>query len=424
MISDLVSKLWKGNPEATKNIPSSPDQPAAPNQPAAPEKPAPAAPPMLFARNPHRTYEAVPIAKFALDECSDDFPTDFRKVISWCIKNCRDTRDHRSNFRMAPEPYGLEAGAGMTELLAHAESVVAKNIDGWKWLYPNLADIDSRLMLLSVLAYRSIGWRYVKMPMDNPDFWDLMHRLAYVENEAGQDMLQSGFIRLVRMDLRPFEFDIRLFSDAFGAFNEFIYSQYTYRGRRQLIAPGNNDYVFDCGACFGGTSLAFANRVGPEGKVFSFEFFPDNLKVFNLNLQENPRLAERIEIIEAPVWHHAGKELSIANSGPATAVYEEGAKSELRFSSVTIDDVVRERNLPRVDFIKMDIEGSEFYALRGAENTLRKFRPHVAACVYHKLIDFFEIPQLLHGLDLGYKFYLQHSTVHGDETVLFAQARD
>jgi hypothetical protein len=44
--------------------------------------------------------------------------------------------------------------------------------------------------------------------------------------------------------------------------------------------------------------------------------------------------------------------------------------------------------------------------------------------VYHKLIDFFEIPQLLHGLNLGYRFYLQHSTVHGDETVLFAQARD
>lgn len=43
--------------------------------------------------------------------------------------------------------------------------------------------------------------------------------------------------------------------------------------------------------------------------------------------------------------------------------------------AVTIDDVMEEQHLGRVDFMKMDIEGGEVDALRGAEETLKKFTP-------------------------------------------------
>lgn len=73
-----------------------------------------------------------------------------------------------------------------------------------------------------------------------------------------------------------------------------------------------------------------------------------------------------------------------------------------------------------VDFIKMDIEGSELSALKGAKATILKHQPILAICVYHNLKDFYEIPKFISELKIGYQFYLQHSTVHGDETVLFA----
>ena len=76
----------------------------------------------------------------------------------------------------------------------------------------------------------------------------------------------------------------------------------------------------------------------------------------------------------------------------------------------------------KIDFIKMDIEGAELEALKGAEKTIRNYKPRLAICVYHKLQDFWEIPNWISSLNLGYKFHLRHFTTHSDETVLFAES--
>jgi len=70
----------------------------------------------------------------------------------------------------------------------------------------------------------------------------------------------------------------------------------------------------------------------------------------------------------------------------------------------------------------MDIEGAELDALRGAEQTLRAFKPRLAISLYHNKTDLTEIPEYLNALDLGYEFYLDHFTIHNEETVLFARA--
>ncbi len=66
------------------------------------------------------------------------------------------------------------------------------------------------------------------------------------------------------------------------------------------------------------------------------------------------------------------------------------------------------------------LQGAELAALKGAEHTLRRFKPKLAICVYHRLEDFFDIPDYLASLQLGYRFFLRHFTIHIDETVLFA----
>ena len=72
--------------------------------------------------------------------------------------------------------------------------------------------------------------------------------------------------------------------------------------------------------------------------------------------------------------------------------------------------------------IKMDLEGHELPALRGAERTLRRFRPRLAISLYHQWDDYFRIPLHLNGLGLGYKFYLDNYSISDGETVLYGEA--
>ena len=74
----------------------------------------------------------------------------------------------------------------------------------------------------------------------------------------------------------------------------------------------------------------------------------------------------------------------------------------------------------RVVHIKMDIEGAEKRALRGAVEIIRRDKPMLAICVYHKNDDLLEIPKLIKEIVPDYKFYLRHHNVAGTETVLYA----
>ena len=391
-------------------------------------------------RNPHRAFEEH-VAAWESISYSGNFSSDFVAMIKYCIVNGNVEHYHRKNFDMADEPYGINVShiVDLEEktaiLVDHALSVIEPATQHWQWLYEKLNDLDSRMLLLTIIAYRSIGWRYVRMPLDSHAFWNCMKRLSELESysQPVSDHYLADIIagRLKIINLDKFGIEIKLLSEAFGVFNEFIYSQYSYRGRNDIIGPKEGDYVFDCGACFGGTSLHFAERVGKSGRVISYEFFPENVDILSYNLKINPDLEKLITVVEKPVWSQSGITMHIEGSGPATQVFvgENATGREKRtdyreFQSTTIDDTVFCLDLQRVDFIKMDIEGSEMMALRGAVDTIKKERPTLAISVYHKLFDFYEIPQFIDGLDLGYKFYLQHSTVHGDETVIFASVKN
>jgi len=162
--------------------------------------------------------------------------------------------------------------------------------------------------------------------------------------------------------------------------------------------------------------------VGEKGKVYTFEFTPDNLEVLQRNFDLNPELSKTIEVVPKALWEKSGEVIRYYADGPATSVALRGQSERdvLNVSTVTIDDMVKEKKMPRVDFIKMDIEGAELGALKGAEETLRTFKPKLAIAIYHKDRDMIEIPTYLDELGLGYEFFLDHFTIYGAETVLFA----
>lgn len=389
---------------------------------------------MIIVNNPYRAYEDVLDCWKELPSFPNNFEEDFRRLVDWCALNGRVDRYHRREFGMSVEPYGIDLDQSVSDderaeaFTNHAMSIVEPALNHWRWLYEKLRDWDSKVLLLTVVAYRCLGWRYVRMPLDTPAFWSCMDALSEVEKESpalGDSLQKLAPYPMGLFDLTEGDTDLKIYSNAFGVFNEFVYSQYTLRSRDAVTSPKAGDVVLDCGACYGGTSLQFAKAVGDEGTVVAYEFMPGNVEIFKENMRLNPHLARRVRLMERPVWHETGAAMSVEGSGPATQVFidEPGhapASSAQKFLSITIDETVKVMALPRVDFIKMDIEGAEMMALRGARRTIERDRPNMAICVYHKLIDFYEIPQFIDSLGLGYVFSMQHSTVHGDETVVFA----
>jgi FkbM family methyltransferase len=192
---------------------------------------------------------------------------------------------------------------------------------------------------------------------------------------------------------------------------------------KPTITAKPGDIVIDAGSCYGDTALYFSTKVGPAGRVIGFEFIPDNLEILRQNLELNPKYSSNIEIIERPVWESSEKVFYMVSNGPASQLSESplgNGASEV--STLSIDDMVRDKRLPRLDFIKMDIEGAELSALKGAVETLNRFKPTLAICVYHRPDDWVTIPLFINSLNLGYKMWLDHFSIFAEETVLFCQA--
>lgn len=84
---------------------------------------------------------------------------------------------------------------------------------------------------------------------------------------------------------------------------------------------------------------------------------------------------------------------------------------------MSLDDVLADQ---RVTFLKMDIEGAEMEALRGAEHIIRAQAPKLAISVYHRRDDVWKIPMLLLSYQPAYRFYLRVYSFTGNDTVLYA----
>lgn len=305
---------------------------------------------------------------------------------------------------------------GRQVLAAHPRAAFAE------FLFERLADDDSRNLLLELLAYRILGHRKVKLRRNGPVFRGHLFRVKKLV--SSREIIKAGDrFELNLLDMRALGYEVRLFTTPTAAPHLFQQGQYEYSSGGAACKAGTGDIVIDAGGCWGDSTLYFATLVGDGGKVYSFELIPANLEILRRNFALNPNLISRMEVVEKPIWEYSGRTLYYLDRGPASYVgWERTSDKSIACETLAIDDLVRKKNLPRVDFIKMDIAGAEVPALKGAENTLKRFKPKLAISAYHKPDDLESIPRYLESLGLGYSYYLEHHTIHLYETVLYAVA--
>ena len=191
--------------------------------------------------------------------------------------------------------------------------------------------------------------------------------------------------------------------------NDYVYDpmpQYFLDG----FMPRAGDILIDGGA-FDGSSGATFKKYGCE--VYAFELDATN---FSTAYERGKSEGFTVENFGLGEYSHEMKYLSesygssINNNGSLTA------------QIISLDEYVVEKNLPRIDFIKLDVEGSEMDTLKGAALSIARWKPRLAISAYHHLPDVYIIYEFLKKIRPDYEFAFRHyRTSYDNESDLFEE---
>lgn len=185
-----------------------------------------------------------------------------------------------------------------------------------------------------------------------------------------------------------------------------------------LVELGSDEVFVDCGAFDGDTLELFLRKSKSSfARVFAFEPDPANFNRLSQSLSAFPdRVRDRIEIKCAAVGAKA-QTVRLSAEGAASSAVGSG---DLEVECVTLDESLADC---APTMIKMDIEGSEPDAIRGAARLIRETAPLLAISGYHKQDHLWSIPLLIKSLNSEYRFYLRPHDLEGWDLVCYGIPR-
>ena len=163
------------------------------------------------------------------------------------------------------------------------------------------------------------------------------------------------------------------------------------------------DVVVDCGAYFGEFTLYAAKAVDEEGAVIAFEPDPQICDRLKKNVELNE--LSNVIIVNKGVWSE-DKALAFTSDDVRghSFLLDRHDAAALELPVVSLDSELERLGARRVNFIKMDVEGAELEAIRGAEKTLKYNNAQLAIASYHVVNGkktYMELEKILSGF--GYR---------------------
>lgn len=148
-----------------------------------------------------------------------------------------------------------------------------------------------------------------------------------------------------------------------------IYAKFMTKLIMREIKKG--DVVLDVGANIGYFTLIFAHLVGEEGRVFAFEPDPTNFTILEKNIEINGY--KNVVAIQKAVSNHTGKDklyLHDINTGMHRLSKQPLNNHHIEVNTICLDDYFTKNT--KIDFIKLDVEGSEYAVVEGAHSVLQE----------------------------------------------------
>ena len=175
------------------------------------------------------------------------------------------------------------------------------------------------------------------------------------------------------------------------------------------------DVVFlDAGSYIGDTVQALIRHGDAPGKIICMEPMNQNIEKLQHYIELNH--LDYIDVYQCAASDQRCEEYFETANGMAARRSDTDGQLVICDS---IDNICIDK-YPKIDIIKMDIEGAEVAALKGAKKIIQRDKPVLAICVYHKEDDFYMIPALIKELNPEYKLYFRQYELSEEETVCYA----
>lgn len=172
-------------------------------------------------------------------------------------------------------------------------------------------------------------------------------------------------------------------------------------------------YAFDVGANIGCHTLILSSLVGENGKVIAIEPHPKIFERLIKNLSIN-RITN-VKALQCALSDISGNSIlySVAernpNKGISSLGFLPGNQNKIQVQCKTLDEIMVEENISKLDIIKIDVEGYEYNVLIGAKNTIKKFRPYILfeydEIIWNRVSNDFNSVKIFF-LELNYSLYV------------------
>ncbi len=175
--------------------------------------------------------------------------------------------------------------------------------------------------------------------------------------------------------------------------------------------------LIDGGAFTGDSLELFVQRGLQSEAVAAFEPDPENYRQLCAYIENSRDQLGEVTAIPCGLGEATEMRSFYSGSGAGSAI---GSGGETTIQVVALDDI-----LPTfaTNYIKLDIEGAEPLALRGASKIIRRFHPRLAVCVYHAPEHLWTIPQLIREMEPTYQLALRCHQWNGFDIVVYAFRR-
>ncbi|MDY9922943.1 FkbM family methyltransferase [Methanobacterium sp.] len=144
----------------------------------------------------------------------------------------------------------------------------------------------------------------------------------------------------------------------------------------------NGQIVIDGGAYQGVFTLIASQLVGDEGKVVAFEPDKENYEKLLENIKLNN--IKNVITLKRGLWKEdTFLEFNNTHNDSSSFICDKNSVNTIEVAVVSLDEELKRLNLNKIDFIKLDVEGSELEVIEGSENLLKKNNVNLAIGSYH-----------------------------------------